>query len=289
MKKLALAMILVLGFAVVAQAQCETGKLLEKMLVLEFLQETGMDSYDMVEMLAGYAEYRDGMDALEAARGEAKAALEAAIAGGGSDVSSKMDDLMGIDADIANLKEDAISQAATLLDSTNVAKLYLLLSDLPAAKKALVASLSPAKPICPCPAAAACAAAACAAPALSPEEEVTAAINEIVAAVLAGNVDGLVALLSKDFYHPEVGDLDSVMDYIEMGKDAGYLDDVPGLIEEHGGEIFLDDMEIKIEDGEASVYPIDASSNQGAVSVELILKKEDDGKWRIVGGDVDGI
>ena len=124
---------------------------------------------------------------------------------------------------------------------------------------------------------------------MSPEEEVMATVKEIVAAVLAGDVEKLLGFVSKDFYHPEVGDLDSVKDYIEMGKEAGYLDDVPALIEEHGGEISLEDAEVEIKDGEASVYPIDAMANEGAVSVELVLKKEDDGKWRVIGGDADGI
>jgi hypothetical protein len=291
MKKVALCLVLVLGIAAAAQAQCVSNKLVEQMYLVKIAGEAELDAYDMAEMMAGYALYRDMMDGLEAEMMSAKAALDAAVAAGDEGAASDaLEALMGANEDIFSAKQEAITESATLLGDLHAAKLFTPLFSPCKAKKAMLNSLDP-QPVCavaPCAVAAApCAVAAT--PAMSPEEEVMAAIKEIVAAVLAGNVDGLLGFVSEEFYHPEVGDLDSVKDYIEMGREAGYLDDVPGLIEEHGGEISLEDAEIEIKDGEASVYPIDAMSNQGAVSVELILKKEADGKWRVIGGDVDGI
>ena len=294
MKKIAVCMALVLGFALVAQAQCANDKLLEKVLILKFADEAGVDAYDMADLLSGYAEYRGQMDSLEKAQADAKAALEAAIAAGNSsDISAKMNALMAADKAIFDARQEAVSQASALLSTANVAKLYLLVSDMPAAKKALRAELCPMGAPCaaaPAPCAAAPAAVAEApAPAAKPEDEVMATVKEIVAAILVGDTDKLLTLVSEDFEHPEVGDKEAVKDYVQMGKDMGYLDDVPKLIKENDGKISLEDAEVEIKNGEATVYPIDASASMGAVSVELVLKKEADGKWRVIGGDADGI
>ncbi len=289
MKKVTVLLVLVLGIAAGAHAQCVSNKLVEQMYIVKIADEAELDAYDMAELLGGYSQYREMMDGLEATLTEAKTALDAAIAAGNEgDAGKALESLMSANEEIFNAKQQAISEAATLLGDLNAAKMYMVLFSPCKAKKAMLNYLDPqpAAVAAPCAAAAAPCAAA---PAMSPEEEVMATVKEIVAAVLAGDVEKLLGFVSKDFYHPEVGDLDSVKDYIEMGKEAGYLDDVPALIEEHGGEISLEDAEVEIKDGEASVYPIDAMANEGAVSVELVLKKEDDGKWRVIGGDADGI
>lgn len=296
MKKLMLSMAFVLGFAVVAQAQCETDKLLEKMLIVQFAEETGVNSYDMAELLSGYAEYRDVMDGLEKNLADAKAALEAAIASGDSSaISAKMDAMMTANKAVFDAKQSAVTEAAAILSPADVAKLSLIVSDLPGAKKALKEKLS-SKPPCPCPMAqAACAAAApevAAAPAVAtatPEEEVMATVNEILDAVRAGDVEKVLGFISEDFYQYEVGDKDAVKEYVNTGKEMGLLDDVPATIQQYDAKVILDDAEVKIEDGEATVYPIDATTNQGSVTVELVFKKEADGKWRVTGGDAYGI
>ena len=281
MKKVAVLLVLMLGIAAVAQAQCNSNKMVERLYLVQIAEEAELDTYDMIEMLGGYTLYREMMDNLEAERDNVKDALESAIAAGDEyDAGDALEELMEINENIFFTKQEAISEAATLLGDVNAAKLYKVVMAPCKAKKAMLASLDP-QPVCPV--------APCAAPAMTPEEEVMATVEAIVAAFLAGDVDGLLQHVSNDFYHPEVGDIDSVHKYIEMGKEDGYLDDVPGMIEEHGGEIFLDDAEIEIEGDEATIYPIDAMSYQGSVSVELVLKKESDGKWHVIGGDVDGI
>ncbi len=293
MKKLVLCMTFVLGFAVVVQAQCETDKLLEKVLIVQFAEEAGIDTYDMAEFLAGYAEYRDAMDRMEKTLADAKAALEAAVASGdGSTVPAKMNAMMAADKAIFTAKQAAVSEASTLLKAVDAAKLCLIVADLPKAKKALQESLLP-KPPCAVESAAAAVAPAApeAAPVVTatPEEEVMAVINDILAAVRAGDVEKLLGFISEKFYQPQVGDKESVKEYIKTGKEMGYLDNVPATIEQYDAEVSLEDTEVEIKDGEATVYPIDATSNQGSATVELVLKKEADGKWRVTGGDAYGI
>jgi len=295
MKKMVLCMTIVLGFAVVAQAQCETDKLLEKVLLVQFMEEANIDSYDMAEFLAGYEEYRATMDMLEKTLADAKAALEAAVAAGDStSLSSKMRAMMTADKAVFDAKQSALSQASMLLDSAAAAKLALIVADLPNAKKVLQESLADKAP-CDAPVpveAAAEVAAEVAAPAevvASPEEEVMAAVNDIIATIKAGDVEKLLGLISEDFYQPQVGDKEAVKEYAKMGKDMGYLDNVPATISQYEAEISLEDTEVELKDGEATVYPIDAVTNQGSATVELVLKKESDGKWRVVGGDAYGI
>lgn len=295
MKKMILCVAFLLGFCVVAQAQCETDKLLEKVLLIQFAEEADIDSYDMSEFLSGYAQYRAAMDGLEKSLADAKAALAAAITSGDSmAISAKMNAMMSADKAVFDAKQSAVSEAGSLLGAASAAKLALVVADLPAAKKALQNSMLP-KPVCPV--APASAPAACAAPtqdapavaAADPKEEVMAAVNEILDAVRAGDIEKVLGFVSEDFYQPQVGDKESVKEYVNQGKDMGLLDNVPATIAEYDAKVILDDTEVEVNDGEATVYPIDATSNQGSVTVELILKKEADGKWRITGGDTYGI
>lgn len=287
MKKVVLCMTLVLALAVVAQAQCETDKLLEKVLLVQFAEEAEIDSYDMAEFLDGYAQYRDLMDTLEKTFADAKAALEAALASGNSTtISASMNALLYADKAIFDAKQSAVREAGMLLDAADAAKLALIVADLPGAKKALQESLLP-KP--PCPVASVAAEVVEEVAAASPEEEVLAAVNDIVNTIKAGDVEKLLGFISEDFYQMEVGDKEAVKEYAKMGKEMGYLDDVPATLAQYDAEVSLEDAEIEIKDGEATVYPIDAMSNQGSVTLELILKKESDGTWRVVGGDAYGI
>ena len=123
----------------------------------------------------------------------------------------------------------------------------------------------------------------------SPEELVMQQLQSVKDDLLAGNVDNILDYISEDFDHYEVGGKEELADYVEMGRDMGYMDDVKALIEEHEGELFIDDAEVTLEGDTASVYPIDASAVEGSVTVELIYQKDPDGVWRIVGADVEGV
>ena len=123
----------------------------------------------------------------------------------------------------------------------------------------------------------------------SDEEQVMAQVQGLVDDVLAGNVDNILGYVSEDFSHYEVPSKQELADYIEMGKDMGYTDDIPAQIEEHNGEIDLEDAEVTLEEGTATVYPIYASADEGSITVELVFQKDPDGVWRITGADVEGV
>lgn len=285
MKKVAVFLVLVLGVMVVAQAQSDSDKLLEKLLIVQFAEEAELDAYSMAEFLEGYAEYRSTMDMLEARQADARAALEAAIAAGNSsDIATKMRALMAADKAIFEAVQSGVSEASALLNAADVAKMYLMVSDLDATKQALRAQLAG-----PAPQAASGDCPVAAAPAMSPEEEVMAQVKAILADVLAGNADKLLDYVSEDFEHYQVGDKAALAGYLQMGKDMGYIDDFPQWVKDNDGKISLDDAEVELKDGEAIVYPIDASSAMGSVSVELVFKKDADGVWRIITADADGI
>jgi len=112
------------------------------------------------------------------------------------------------------------------------------------------------------------------------EELITSTMNGIKEATLAKDIDKIMSYLSEDFYHPEVGDKDSMQDLAEQGLD---------MIDMSTVEVNLDDMEITIDGEEAEVYPVDASASLGSVTVSITLQKDDDGAWRITGGDAEGI
>lgn len=303
MKKIAVFVLLALGMAFVAQGQQgDSDVLLEKLLVLQFTEEAKLDAYDLAEFLQGYAEYRATMDGLQARQAEARSALEAAIASdNGADIATKMRALMAADKAILDAMQAAVSEASAVLSAADVAKLYLTVSNLDAAKQALRAKLTTPCPAMPCMSTAVPAAQAISTvpdeavpplavtPTMTEEEEVMAQVKALLADFMAAKVDKLLDYVSEDFEHHQVGDKKALADYLEMGKAMGYVDEFPQWVKDNDGEISLDNAEVKIKDGKATVYPIDAVAAIGSVSVELVFKKDPDGVWRVITAEVDGI
>ena len=122
-------------------------------------------------------------------------------------------------------------------------------------------------------------------PGPSDEELIMGQVKAMKEALFAGDVEGVLAVFSENFSHYEVPDKETLAEHLKMGKEMGYLDE----LETHDAEISLEDAQVTIEDDSASVYPIDATSDMGCVTLELVFKKEDDGVWRIVSGDVEGV
>ena len=111
------------------------------------------------------------------------------------------------------------------------------------------------------------------------EELILGQLAALRDAVIAGDAEKVVATISEDFYHPEVGDKSVIAELIQQGIDAGYTED---------GEVDLEMVEITIEGDTATAYPVEASSSAGSVTAEVTFKKEKD-SWYITGGDVEGI
>ncbi len=114
----------------------------------------------------------------------------------------------------------------------------------------------------------------------SAEEMIQSTVAKLKAALEEQDIDMLMATFSEDFEHPEVGGKEDARYMLEMGLESGYAE---------GGEVSTEDMEIEfLDDGGASVYPIDLSSYAGSVAVELIMQKDEDA-WLIRTIEVDGL
>lgn len=105
------------------------------------------------------------------------------------------------------------------------------------------------------------------------QELVAQTVGAWVEAMKASNVDELMNCYSESFEHYEWGDKAGLEDFLKDAVDMGYMDDM---------EVATDEMETEIEDGEATVYPIELEAGFGSVTIELVLKKELD-KWLVVG------
>ncbi len=114
----------------------------------------------------------------------------------------------------------------------------------------------------------------------SDEELIGETMAQFKAALEAKNIDQIMTCVSEKFDHPEVGGKEEAKEMLQMGLDSGYADE---------GEVSLENMQItKNDDGTASVYPVEASSVQGSISVEVVLVKEGD-KWLVSTINPDGM
>ena len=122
-----------------------------------------------------------------------------------------------------------------------------------------------------------------AASALSDEEQIDALLEEWKEAVLAKDVDRFMATHSEKFTHDGyeyvAEDKAALREFIEGSIEQGRWDDV---------EISLEEADIVIEDGTASVYPIDYTNWEGRITIELALTKEDGG-WLITDMSIEGL
>ena len=118
---------------------------------------------------------------------------------------------------------------------------------------------------------------------MSDEEQVQQMLNDWVKALNSKDIDVMMALYSDDFAHDgydyAAEGKDELKEFILYSMDEGYMDNV---------EVILDDADIVIENGKASVYPIPYTNDQGSVTVGLEAVKE--GKnWLIVDMDIEGL
>ena len=109
------------------------------------------------------------------------------------------------------------------------------------------------------------------------DEEIIRANVSKWADALAGEPDleAILEVTSPDFYVAELGGKEALAEFLSGAIDEGYLD---------GGEVFLDDMTIEIDEaGEnALVGPIDIAGASGEVAIEIEMAKSEDGDWLIV-------
>jgi len=114
---------------------------------------------------------------------------------------------------------------------------------------------------------------------MSPEQAVQAKVEAWAAAMVAQDLDGMMALFSNDFEHYEWGDKEGAKEFMSEAIDMGYLEDI---------EISLDDMTLEVDDDEVIAYPIELSASFGSATITLTFIKEDYG-YLISGLDVEGV
>lgn len=119
----------------------------------------------------------------------------------------------------------------------------------------------------------------------SDEELIRTQLQTMKDAVFAGDKEKILSVFSEEFTHYEVPDKATLADYLQMGIDMGYLDQ----IKDQNAVINLEDAKVTIDKDTATVYPIAASADMGSVTIEVTMKKEADGVWRITTADVEGI
>jgi ketosteroid isomerase-like protein len=105
------------------------------------------------------------------------------------------------------------------------------------------------------------------------EELVAGTVADYNAALLAQDVEKILATISDDFEGQDGATKDQLGEFFEMAVDQGFLDDV---------EVNDEDCEIVIEGDTATAGPIEYNSAMGSLMMELTLKKDADGGWRIV-------
>lgn len=88
------------------------------------------------------------------------------------------------------------------------------------------------------------------------------------------NIDVLMSTVSEDFVSEEGGSKADFREYV-----AGLIDD--GTLS--GAKMDIDNARVTIEEEMATVENAGLSGDRGTVVIDMDLKKEDDGAWRIVG------
>jgi hypothetical protein len=108
----------------------------------------------------------------------------------------------------------------------------------------------------------------------SDEDQIRAAVTTWEAGALAKDVDHLMSIASESFSHEgaeyEAGSKAELREYIAASIEAGNFDDV---------QVNLDDMKVEVKGGKATAYPIQWTTPESRVALELFFTKEEAG-WR---------
>ena len=107
----------------------------------------------------------------------------------------------------------------------------------------------------------------------SDEELVSTTMAEWKAAMVAQDIDKLMATYSENYVSSRGGGKDSIREFMARAFERGFLDSV---------EVKIEDVQITIEDDKATFGPVEFVSDRGMFALEYTLQKED-GAWLIVG------
>lgn len=114
----------------------------------------------------------------------------------------------------------------------------------------------------------------------SDEAGVKAALENWKAGMENKDVVKLGAGISDKFTHYEWGNKEQMLGFLKSQFEQGTLD---------GAKIDASKAVTKIENGIATVYPVDLVASFGTATIEFKLEKEADGVWRATGINVEGV
>ncbi len=107
----------------------------------------------------------------------------------------------------------------------------------------------------------------------SDEQLVNTTMAEWKAAMVAQDIDKLMAVYSENYVSSRGDGKDSIRELMTRAFDEGFMDSV---------EVKIEDPQITIEDDKATFGPVEFVSDRGTFTLEYKLQKED-GAWFIVG------
>ena len=107
----------------------------------------------------------------------------------------------------------------------------------------------------------------------SDEELIQQTLAQWKAGMESHDVDVIMATVSEEFVSDEGGSKADFREYLNRLIDDGTLS---------GAQVDIESAMIAIEDDMASVENIGLSGDRGSVVLDMDLKKEEDGAWRIV-------
>lgn len=106
---------------------------------------------------------------------------------------------------------------------------------------------------------------------MTPEEKVAQTLNQWKTATEANDLEGMMAVFSEDFRGDD-GGKPEMREFIGGAIEEGMLE---------GAQMDLESAEIVVADGLASAEPVYLSSNRGSITMNIELKEDPDGEWRI--------
>lgn len=123
-------------------------------------------------------------------------------------------------------------------------------------------------------------AAAAASTAPTPEQSLKDGIAKVKEAAIKGDAKGMMVVVSKDFQQSQLGGADALEGAIQGLIGTGQLQEYA-----KDTEISIAKATVKVENGLATVYPVDVTGPWGAATLSLSLKLED-GVWKVVGAEL---
>ncbi len=115
---------------------------------------------------------------------------------------------------------------------------------------------------------------------MSDDDGIKAALENWKAGMESKDIAKLGAGISDKFNHYEWGNKQQMLDFLKSQFDQGTLD---------GAKINAANAKTKIENGVATVYPVELVASFGTATIEFKLAKETDGVWRATGINVEGV